>query len=480
MKRLAFALIIALAVITGCTEDRLAIPSETPESPVTPDTPNPPVNPDTPDMSPGEGISYVWDSDVIPDIRIEVPLQEWNTLLDHFDRDNKTAEYIRCRVIFDKDGEKTVLEDTGLRLRGNTSRRRPEAGSGHHVKDQADWQHCHYYLNFKKFNKDNKTNSIRGIKKLYLKWFKDDPSYVREVFCHDLFRKAGVWTAANDGYCRVSLHVEGDSSPAYLGIYNMLEPIDNKFIERRASGFGNTAGNLWKCTWGADLRNTDAGKFGPDDSNRDYPYELKEDVINYAAAEAQIKDFILKLNGKSDSSFKKWIQEVCDVELLLKTYAVNVAVGMWDDHWNNQNNFYLYFDSLDKYNYKFYFIPYDYDNTLGTSQGIDSGRQNPFRWGNTGMLMERMMRIPEFRDIYRRELERLTAQGNGLMYWEEAAAVVAGMQDRVRDFTANDTGEDMTVEDRPASWGNHPEYRLLGTDGNFFRIKAESILNSVY
>ena len=49
---------------------------------------------------------------------------------------------------------------------------------------------------------------------------------------------------------------------------------------------------------------------------------------------------------------------------------------MWDDYWFNKNNFYFYFDS----NGKFYFIPYDYDNTLGTSSGMNSGTQDMLNW----------------------------------------------------------------------------------------------------
>jgi spore coat protein CotH len=51
-----------------------------------------------------------------------------------------------------------------------------------------------------------------------------------------------------------------------------------------------------------------------------------------------------------------------DVDLFLKTYAVSVIVGMWDDYWaDNGNNYYFYFDS----DGKVYFIPYDYDNSMG-------------------------------------------------------------------------------------------------------------------
>lgn len=489
-------LLAAGLTFTACTADPLEPQGQDnePETevPTVPDQqpdPSPDPKPEPQPESPDQGSSYVWEEGSLPEILVEVSLGQWNQLLQHFDKDEKTGEYIHCKVTFDKNGEKTVLEDTGLRLRGNTSRRRPEKGNSLHQGDQSQWQHCHYYLNFKKFNKDKETNSIQGVKKLYLKWFKDDPSYVREVFCYDLFHRAGIWTASQSGWCRLSIHVEGDSKPAYLGIYEMLEPIDNRYLERRSGGtdpskaFTAATGNLWKCTWGADLRTSggntvDESKIGPDDSTRDYPYELKEDARNYEAAKIQLMDFMQKLNGKGDENFKTWIQQVCDVRLLLRTYAINVAVGMWDDHWNNQNNYYLYFDSLDRYDYHVYFIPYDYDNTLGSSQGMDSGRQDPYHWGSRGKLMERMMGIPEFRKIYQEELERLIAQGNGYMYWEEAAARIRQSQDRLRDHVANDTGEDMAIEDRTASWSNHQEYRLLSSANNFFRIKAESILRS--
>ena len=37
--------------------------------------------------------------------------------------------------------------------------------------------------------------------------------------------------------------------------------------------------------------------------------------------------------------------------------------------------------------------------------------------------------------------------------------------------------QDMKIEDKPASWGNHSEYRLLGGDAktNWFEVKAASV-----
>ena len=426
------------------------------------------------------GLSYIWDETVIPEITINVSLDQWNKLLGLYDQNNKTKEYIYCDVTYKKGSDTHVIEDAGLRLRGNTSRRRPEKwqNDGKHVKNNADWQHCHFGVNLRKHVKDSK-HEINGIRKFNLKWFKDDACYVRELFCYDLFRRAGIWTAAFDAYCRLWIHVEGDSQPAYYGVYEMIEPYDDKYISKRKQWFGSTDGNLWKCSWAqqsADLTDINA-VFGLDNDRDDFTYELKEYGSSFNEAKEQLQDFMLKIKGKSDESFKKWIQEVCDVELLMRTYAVNVAVGMWDDMWNNGNNYYLYFNTTDKYDYKVFLIPYDYDNTLGTSNAYDAAKQDPYNWGDRGIFIERMMRIEEFRNIYRDELKRLVDPAYGLMDPSSSMQRISDWQARIEHYISNDTGEDMMIEDRPAYWGSWGDYRLMSTDNNYFIVKAETINN---
>ena len=419
-----------------------------------------------------EGLSYIWDESVIPEITITVSVEEWNNLLAAFDRNPNNKEYFYCDVTYKKGSEVTSIEDAGVRLRGNTSRRRPEAGGEHQV-DNADWQHCHFGVNLRKFNKDA-DHEIQGIRKFNLKWFKDDACYAREVFCYDLFRRAGIWTAAFDVYCRLWIHVEGDSQPAYYGVYEMIEPYDDKYVKKREQWFGSADGNLWKCSYPANLDDENAW-MGEDNNKDDFTYELKETEGDFEGAKAQLQDFIRQLKGKSDDSFYKWIKEVCDVELLMRTYAVNVAVGMWDDLWNNGNNYYLYFNSTDLYDYKVFLLPYDYDNTLGTSNCYDAARQDPYNWGDKGLLIERMMKFEEFRNIYRDELKRLVDPANGLMDTQSAMQRILGWQVRIKDYVANDTGEDMKIEDKPASWGSIGDYRLMSTTNNYFTVKAETI-----
>ena len=431
------------------------------------------------------GVTFMWDGRYIPEIRIKVSLDEWNAFLKRYDEYQNNADFFHCDVTYTKGTESRTIRDAGFRLRGNTSRRRAEGWEGQtHIKDNADWHHCHFTVNFRKYHKDDE-HTIKGIRKINLKWFKDDPAYVRELYCYDLFRRYGIWTSPFDAYCRLWIHVEGDSEPAYFGVYEMIEPIDEEFIERREKLFGSDKGFLWKCVYGnvgmADLRNAEDWRFSIDKNDGvNYTYEFKGKEENFEAAKEQFKDFITKLNQKEGEDFYMWMMSVCDVEMLMKTYAVNVATGMWDDHWNNGNNFYLYFNSKDKEKYQVFFLPYDYDNTLGTSAdcGIqgDAGRHDPYKWGKDGILMEKMLKINKFRQMYKDALLELIDPANDLLYVDASIARITEWQNSIRKYVSNDTGEDMEISDRPAGWSNRPGYRLL-TKGsnNFFMAKEESI-----
>ena len=429
-----------------------------------------------------EGYDYVWDDDALPEIHLEVSLSEWNRLLALYDANSYTTQYVMASIDFVKDSEHTVINSVGLRLKGNTSRRRPEGWHGQmHQRDNTDWHHAHFGVSLRKYVDDD-AHTIQGVRKLHLKWFKDDPAYVREVFCYELFRRAGVWTALRDNYCRLWLHVEGDSQETYYGVYGMLEPIDKRYLKDRKSRFGNSDGYLWKCRNGASgLNNPNGDIWYDDDSDDRHAYTLETNTSEFDIARIQLVDFMDKVCHLSDSEFYTWIKQATDVDLLLKTYAVNVAVGMWDDYWNNANNYYIYFNGTETSGYKFFFIPYDYDNTLGTSLrcGVqdDAGRQDPLHWGNdNNPLIARVLKFIDFRTKYIAYLKELVDAKYALMDRQSSQARIRSWQARIEQYIDNDTGEDTAIEDKPAPWGNHSEYNLLKNNSdNFFTVKASSI-----
>ena len=394
----------------------------------------------------------------VPEVRITVKEKDWQALLDAFNKENRTQNYIPVDITY-KDGKQTkTVNGAGLRLKGNTSRRYPgKPGEMHHV---------HFGLHLSEYTQGQE---LLGQSRLDLKWFKDDPAYCREVYCYDLFQRYGVWTAINAGYARLWITIGGKET--YMGVYELMEHIRGDYVKRRASLFGGRQGHLWKARYGADFKDANAW-MGADDNKNDYTYELKSDAADFENARAQLKDFISKLNSLNGKEFYTWAEENIDVPLLLKTYAVNVAVGMWDDYWNNSNNYYFYFNPGGK----FFFIPYDYDNTLGTSSqcGVqnDSGRQDPLKWGHQSYpLLNKILGNPEWKAYYISCLKELC---DGDFDAEESAKRIKQWQEVISPYVSNDTGEDMEIKDRPAGWGNHSEYRILEKgSNNFFKVKAE-------
>ncbi|MBQ5394578.1 MAG: CotH kinase family protein, partial [Alistipes sp.] len=249
------------------------------------------AEPNAKPVNPGavaDGLAYIFDLTALPEIHIKVSVEEWNRLLTLYDQDQNTDEYIHVVATFTKNGEQHAFTNAGLRLRGNTSRRRPEGNGGEmHKKDNADWHHCHFMLNLRKFVKDD-AHELGGVRKIHLKWSKDDPTYVREMYCYNLFRRYGIEAGLRTSYSRLWIHVEGDQKEAYYGVYEMLEAVDEEYLKNRLELFGSADHNLWKCGYPAGLSDTNDSNFWSDEeagtTNR--PYALKTNTENFAAAKA--------------------------------------------------------------------------------------------------------------------------------------------------------------------------------------------------
>ena len=106
--------------------------------------------------------------------------------------------------------------------------------------------------------------------------------------------------------------------------------------------------------------------------------------------------------------YEKWF----DMDFFLKTYAVSITLGMDDDYWGNANNYYLYFDTGKKGTGKVYYIPFDYDNTLGCSIKDGGFKHNPLDWGrgDSRPLIDRMLLVPEYKQKLIDYLLEVTAE----------------------------------------------------------------------
>lgn len=280
------------------------------------------------------------------------------------------------RFTYDDGITRTVIDSIGFRLRGNTSR---------------DAQKKSFKVSFNTFVRGQK---FQGLEKLNLNGEHNDPSIIRSKLSWDLFAAMGVpGSRAN--------HVKLYVNDTYYGLYVNVEQIDEHFLNSR---FGSSGGFLYKCLWPANLTylGDDPTLYHPQTSER-RPYDLKlrdSDAEGYH----DLAHFIDILNNTPDADFQEAIEEVFEVNGFLKWMAVNVLVGMWDDYWFNQNNYYLYSDPQTG---RFHFIPFDYDNTFGIDWfGIDWGERNVYTFGEPPLtdgdrpLARRILNIPAYRDRY--------------------------------------------------------------------------------
>src|SRR5438552_12452465 len=114
----------------------------------------------------------------------------------------------------------TVYESVGVHLKG-------AAGSFRDLNDRPALT-----LNFGKFHGGQR---FHGLEKIHLNNSVQDPSYMTELLCGDLFRAAGV-PAARTTHAVVELNGRG------LGLYVLKEGFNKTFLRRY---FKNVNGNLF-------------------------------------------------------------------------------------------------------------------------------------------------------------------------------------------------------------------------------------------
>ncbi len=429
-------------------------------------------NPDGAQFPDSADYQYVFDINALPKITMEISEEQWNVLLSSSQYDRPKANITRWT--FEKDGVAQTLTAAKAKVSGNTSFVTPEV-AGTHCRNCADWRQTN-------FNFDLKTETFRGLTGLKLKRFHGDPSYVREVAANDIMRKFGIFTTHHSTYARLYVHVLGDAQPAYFGVYRMNEDINElEFITNRF-GAANLTDRLWKMSYSSQ-----PGCSGPADltpitvdradkmSRDDCVYEYKGKKATFDAAKVQFVDFLNAINSKSGADFKAYADASINTDLLLKGIAAEAALGHWDGMGGNFNNYYMYFDKAGVMQ----FIPYDMDNILGTSAILaDAGRADLLKWG-TNVLVKKMLSIPEYKAQYLANLQQLVTDPELLT--AERANWIKTRHNLIKNHISNDTGDNMSYADRPASWGNQPSYRIfdLASGTNFYAVKKAAVDTAV-
>jgi spore coat protein H len=276
-----------------------------------------------------------------------------------------------------------TLAEVGVRMKGNTSRNSRK-------------------LSFKIDMDEFKNQNYQGLKTFNLNGNHNDPSMCREVLSTNVMSVAGnVSLRANP----VQLYLNGN----LRGIYTNAEQVNKKFLDSR---FGENSGNLYKCSWPAELNwlGSDPQLYknviNPSPLNeRAYELKTNESADDYS----DLVHLLNVINNTPSAQFEQAIDSVFDVYAYLKVLAAEVLIGHWDNYFYNKNNYYLYHHQGTG---KFIYMPYDMDNTFGVQWGVsDIDQRNINAWGNLQQskapLTYKILAVPGYKLQYETYISEL-------------------------------------------------------------------------
>lgn len=265
---------------------------------------------------PAEESKEFFDSGKVLQLEIELGKNELESLR------REPRKYVKATV---KEGGKVVGRDIGIHLKG-------AAGSYRGIDDKP----C-LTLNMDKFVDDQR---YLGMDKFHLANSVQDPSYLSELLCGELFRAAGV-PASRVGHAVVTINGKR------RGLYYLKEGYDKYFLKQH---FGNRHGNFYDGGFLRDL---------------DQPLQRvsgKDDVVNHADLKAL---FAAARENDRRQRFQK-LDKLLDLDKFLSFLALEVITWDWDGYPMNRNNYRIYHDpSRDKLT----FIPSGMDQMFGDPNG---------------------------------------------------------------------------------------------------------------
>ncbi|HEY7116318.1 MAG TPA: CotH kinase family protein, partial [Tepidisphaeraceae bacterium] len=301
---------------------------------------------------------------------------------------NFAFEYVYVKAKLEL-GDQT-LTDVALRFKGNASYDNFNDGPGRPYKIEFD-----RFVPGRKF---------KGLSCLNLSNNAFDPSLLREAASYEVYRRAGVPTPRT-ALAMLYLSVDGLFDRQYLGVYTLIEEIDDRpFLKRH---FGNADGLLFKP-----------------EGIRGLPY-MGEDIANYAeryhpknhgpddpAIGRRFIDFVKLVNYADDAAFQQRIGEYLAVDDFLRYLAATVLISNLDSPLVTNHNFYLYVNPADG---RVWIMPWDmnlsfagYGSPGPPDRQIFLSISHP--WAGHVKLFERLMKIPEYDRAYRAHLRDFIQQ----------------------------------------------------------------------
>ena len=292
-------------------------------------------------------------------------------------------EYVKADITID--GEK--FGDAGLRFKGNSSYRFSSDGFKRPLKIDTNRFVIEQKLHGRtKFNLSNS----------YL-----DPAFMKEKLAYEIYQAAGI-PSPSTGWAKVSLSIEGELEKKLLGIYVLIEQVDERYLERQ---FGEKSKNslLMKPEISANWQH-----LGNDIEQYKEVFNIKEGEGNGELI-SQFGDFLSLIGEASDAKFFKQIGEKMDLDFHAGYLAATSLLSSLDSYVGAPHNYYLMVDQADN---KVRLLPWDVNEAFGTF----TMRTTPEKltqwditrpWTSNIPLLERLFTNKDFSKLYQEKLDKL-------------------------------------------------------------------------
>jgi spore coat protein H len=276
------------------------------------------------------------------------------------------------------------FKDVAVRYKGNGTWMQSQGSSKRSMK-----------VDLNEFVKGQK---IRGVSKLNFHNCVTDASWMNEVLSHKFYRDAGL-AAPHTAYARVYVTVPGKYDKEFLGLYSLVENIDDNFTEDR---FGTKKGAIFKPVTPEPFVD-----LGDDWAKYKQTYDPKDDPS--PADTQRVIDFCKLVTHANDEEFSAKMPEYLDVEQFARYMAGTVWLATLDSILSIGQNYYIHLNPKTR---KFEFIPWDLDHSFGQfflmgsqDQRNDLSIHKP--WRGQIRFLERVFKVEAFKKSYLARLKEI-------------------------------------------------------------------------
>jgi spore coat protein CotH len=254
-----------------------------------------------------------------------------------------------------------------------------------------------YKVDLNKFAPGQK---LGGLDELTFNSLVPDYSCLGEALAYEFFREAGV-PAPRTAYAWLSASVTTQWEQKPLGLYLMVEAVDNQFAAER---FGSKSTPVFKPVTYKLFEH-----LGGEWSAYAPIYDLKTKATPEQLR--RVIDFAQLVSSATDAEFAARVGDFLDLDEFARFLAGQVLLPSYDGILSDGQNFYMY---LDPRSNKFGFIPWDLDSAWGRiwiASKAEQARASIWHpWLGENRFIERVMAVKEFRRIYRTHLEDFLAR----------------------------------------------------------------------